>query len=167
VFGVLRVTKAFLPLLGAQKNHPSLPGRILNISSVAGKLAGPYFASYTGTKHALEGISHAMRLEFIRYGIKVIVINPAFVQTAIFDKDSPDRFQGSDYYDSLVKTWTRFLAEGKNGMPLEECSQQIGDIYEASKPKRRYVIAKNRFLYWTLPMLMPQGAMDYAYKKMM
>src|ERR1035437_5936018 len=83
VFGMLRVTKAFLPLLGAQENYLSSPGRILIITSLSGKLALPYMGPYAGTKHALEAISHAMRLEFMRYGIKVIIIGPSYVQTPI------------------------------------------------------------------------------------
>jgi NAD(P)-dependent dehydrogenase (short-subunit alcohol dehydrogenase family) len=167
VFGVLRVTKAFLPLLGAEEDHPSSPGRILNISSVAGKLAAPYTAPYSGTKHALEGISHAMRLEFMRYGIAVIIIGPGAIQTPIWDKASLQRFEGTSYYDSLAKFYGKVLAAAKKAMPLEECSRQIGDIFEAEKPKIRYAIVQNKFFRWTLPTLLPQGALDNYFKKLM
>ncbi|MEK7438791.1 MAG: SDR family oxidoreductase [Pseudomonadota bacterium] len=167
LFGLLRVTKAFLPLLGAQKDHPSLPGRILNMSSAAGKLAGPYMGPYSGTKHALEGMSHAMRLEFIRYGIAVIIIGPGAIQTPIWDKGSLQRFEGTSYYASLARFYGKALAAGKGGMPLEECSRQIGDIFETEKPKIRYAIVQNKFLKWTLPMLLPQGARDRVLEKMM
>lgn len=167
VFGVLRVTKAFLPLLGAQNNHPSSPGRILNISSTAGKLAAPYMAPYAGAKHALEGISHAMRLEFMRYGITVIIIGPGAIQTPIWDKASLQRFEGTSYYDSLAKFYGKALAAGKEGMPLEECSRQIGDIFETEKPKIRYAIVQNKFFKWTLPTLLPQRALDNFFKKLM
>jgi NAD(P)-dependent dehydrogenase (short-subunit alcohol dehydrogenase family) len=168
VFGVLRVTKAFLPLLGAQNNHPSSPGRILNISSVAGKLAAPYMAPYNGTKHALEGISHAMRLEFMRYGIKVIIVGPGVIQTPIWDKPSLQRFEGSSYYDSLARFFGHVMSEAKkNEMSLEECSRQIGDIFDAEKPKIRYAIVQNKFMNWTLPMLLPQRALDNFFKKLM
>jgi len=168
VFGVLRVTKAFLPLLGAQYNHPSAPGRILNISSVAGKLASPYMAPYSGTKHALEGISHAMRLEFMRYGITVIIIGPGAIQTPIWDKGSLQRFEGTSYFDSLAKFYGKILPRAKkNGMPLDQCSRQIGDIFESVKPKIRYAIVQNKFFSWTLPTLLPQRALDNFFKKMM
>jgi NAD(P)-dependent dehydrogenase (short-subunit alcohol dehydrogenase family) len=167
VFGVLQVTKAFLPLLGAEKDHPSSPGRILNMSSAAGKLAGPYMAPYVGTKHALEGISHAMRLEFMRYGITVIIIGPGAIQTPIWDKASLQRFEGTSYYDSLARFFGKALAAGKEGMPLEECSRQIADIFETEKPRIRYAIVQNKFLKWTLPMLLPQGARDKVLEKLM
>lgn len=167
VFGVLRVTKAFLPLLGAQKDHPSSPGRILNMSSAGGKLAGPYMAPYCGSKHALEAISHAMRLEFMRYGIKVIIVGPGAIQTPIWDKTSLQRFEGTSYYASLAKFYGKALAAGKGGMPLEECSRQIADIFETEKPRIRYAIVQNKFFKWTLPMLVPQGARDMVLKKLM
>ncbi len=167
VFGVLRVTKAFLPLLGAQEDHPSSPGRILNMSSAGGKLAGPYMASYSGTKHALEAISHAMRLEFMRYGIGVIIVGPGAIQTPIWDKTSPQRFEGTAYYDSLAKFYGIALAAGKGGMPLEECSRQIGDIFETERPEIRYAVVQNKFLKWTLPMLVPQSLRDKVLRKLM
>ena len=167
VFGVLRVTKAFLPLLGAEKDHPSSPGRILNMSSAGGKLAGPYMAPYCGSKHALEGISHAMRLEFMRYGIKVIIVGPGAVQTPIWDKTPLQRFEGTSYYASLAKFYGKALVAGKQGMPLEECSRQIADIFETEKPRIRYAIVQNKFFKWTLPMLLPQGALDIVLKKLM
>jgi NAD(P)-dependent dehydrogenase (short-subunit alcohol dehydrogenase family) len=167
VFGVVRVTKAFLPLLGAQENHSSQPGRILNISSVAGKLTAPYMAPYNGTKHALEGISHTMRKEFARYGIKVVIVGPGPIQTPIWDKGSVHRFEGTAYYDSLVKFFTKFVTDGKKGMPLEECSRQIADIYETEAPKTRYAVVQGKFFNWTLPTLLPDTAVDNFFKKFM
>jgi short-subunit dehydrogenase len=167
VFGVLRVTKAFLPSLGAKADHPTSPGRILNISSTAGKLAAPFLAPYAATKHALEGISHAMRLEFLRYGIAVIIVGPGAIQTPIWDKASMQRFEGTAYHDSLAKFYGKALAAGKKGMPLEECSRRIGDIFETEKPRIRYTIVQDRFLKWTLPMLLPQRALDHFFRKLM
>ncbi len=167
VFGLLRVTKAFLPLLGAQKEHPSVPGRILNISSVAGKLAAPYMGPYNGTKHALEGISHTLRLELLRYGIKVIIIGPGPIQTPIWDKGSLKRFEGTSYYDSLARFFGKFIADGKKGMSLDECSRQIGDIYEKENPKVRYAIVENKFFNWTVPTHLPQSVLDDYFKKLM
>jgi len=153
VFGLLRVTKAFLPLLGAQKDHPSLPGRIINISSVAGK-------------HAVEGISHTMRKEFKRYGIDVVIIGPGPIQTPIWDKGSLQRFEGSSYFDSLSKFFSKFVSDGKKGMTLEECSRQIADIFETEKPKTRYAIVENKFFNWTLPTHLPDRTIDRYFEKL-
>jgi len=165
VLGIFRVTKAVLPLLGTQKNHPSAPGRILNIGSIAGKLCAPYMAPYVGTKHALEGISHCLRRELLPYGIDVIIIGPGGVQTPIWDKGSLDEFKQTKYMGSMVKYFTYFVKNGRKGMPLEECSQKIADIFENPKPKVRYALVQKKFTTWTLPLLMPPRMMDRYFLK--
>ena len=165
VLGIFRVTKAFLPLLGTQNNHPTQPGRIINIGSIAGKICAPYMAPYTGTKHAVEGISHCLRRELLPYGIDVIIIGPGNVQTPIWDKGSLDEFQDTKYMGSMVKFFTYFISSGKKGMPLEECSQKIADIFESPKPKVRYALVQEKFKSWTLPLMMPPRLMDRFFLK--
>jgi NAD(P)-dependent dehydrogenase (short-subunit alcohol dehydrogenase family) len=167
VFGLIRVTKAFLPLLGAQQNHRSAPGRILNISSVAGKLTAPYMAPYNGTKHAVEGISNTVRKEFKRYGIEVVIIGPGPIQTPIWDKGTVRRFEGTPYFESLMKFFGKFISEGKQGMTLEECSRQIGDIVENEKPKTRYAIVEGQFFNWFLPTHLSERMVDRYFEKLM
>ena len=168
VLGIFRVTKAFLPLLGTQNDHPTQPGRILNISSIAGKLCGPYMAPYVGTKHALEGVSHCLRRELLPYGIDVIIIGPGGVQTPIWDKGSLKEFKETKYMASMVKFFTSFVSSGKNGMPLEECSQKVADIFESRKPKVRYALVQKNLQSWILPLLMPPRMVDrFFLKKLM
>lgn len=165
VFGIFRVTKAFLPLLGTQKDHPNQPGRILNISSVAGKLAPPFMAPYVGTKHAVEGISHCMRRELLPFGINVVTVGPGPIQTSIWEKGSLAEFQTTRYFQALLKYFTYFKKTGLRGMPLEECSRQIADIFEKQRPKTRYAIVQGRFKNWILPQLMSDKYIDDLYLK--
>jgi NAD(P)-dependent dehydrogenase (short-subunit alcohol dehydrogenase family) len=165
VLGIFRVTKAFLPLLGTQPNHPSPPGRILNISSVAGKLAAPFLSPYVGSKHAVEGISHCLRLELLPYGIDVIIIGPGAVQTPIWDKGNVEEFKTTRYIAALVKYLGKFASTGKKGMPLNECSLRIADILESPKPKTRYTLVQGKFKKWTLPLLMPDRVIDSFFRK--
>ena len=165
VLGIFRVTKAFLPLLGTQDNHPTEPGRILNMSSIAGKICAPYMTPYTGTKHALEGISHCLRRELLPYGIDVIIVGPGGVQTPIWDKGSLQEFKQTKYMGSMVKFFTHFVNSGKKGMSLEECSQKIADIFESRKPKVRYAIVQNKLQGWILPLLMPPKVVDRFFLK--
>ena len=72
VVSVLSVTQAFLPLLGATKNAPHPPGRIINISSVSGKIAYPFMGAYAASKHGLEAMSDSLRRELMMYGIDVV-----------------------------------------------------------------------------------------------
>lgn len=82
----LIVTQAFLPLLGADHALTGKPGRIVNISSVGGKLAFPFLGAYNASKFGLEGFSEALRRELMIHGIDVIVVRPGSVATAIWDK---------------------------------------------------------------------------------
>jgi len=166
VFGLVQVTQAFLPLLGAQPNHPSAPGRILNISSIAGKLAPPYMSPYVGTKHAVEGISNCLRRELMQFGIEVVIIGPGAVQTPIWDKESLDRYKNTPYIASLAKFFRKFVTEGKKGMPLDVFSRRLSDIFETPRPRTRYAIVQRTFSTWILPRVLPDRMMDNFFKKL-
>ena len=73
---VLIVTKAFVPLLGADRSLRGKPGRIVNISSVGGRNGGPFLGAYSASKHGLEGFSKSLRRELMLYGIDVIIVGP-------------------------------------------------------------------------------------------
>ena len=86
VYGVLRVTQAFLPYLGAQVPAKYPPGKIVNISSVSGFVTAPFLGAYAMSKYALESMSDAFRRELSIYGIDVVIIEPGAVSTEIWDK---------------------------------------------------------------------------------
>ena len=75
LFGVIRVTKQVLPIMRRQKEG----GRIINVSSIGGIVGYPFSSAYCSTKFALEGLSESMSYEVEQFGIKVILIEPAFV----------------------------------------------------------------------------------------
>ena len=160
VLGIFRVTKIFLPLLGTRREHPALPGRILNISSVSGKISAPYMAPYTGTKHAVEGISHCLRKELLPFGIEVVIIGPGQVQTPIWDKGSLDEFKDTQYISSMMKFFKYLVTKGKKGMSLDDCSRRIANIFETEKPRIRYALVQNKFQNWILPLLLPDRVAD-------
>jgi NAD(P)-dependent dehydrogenase (short-subunit alcohol dehydrogenase family) len=160
VLGIFRVTKAFLPLLGTTKEYSTRPGRILNISSISGKISAPYMASYTGTKHAVEGMSHCLRKELLPFGIDVVIIGPGQVQTPIWEKDSLDDFKETLYSSSMIKFFTYLANKGKKGMTLHECSRRMADIFEIEKPKTRYAVVQNKIQNWILPLLVPDRVAD-------
>ena len=168
VLGIYRVTQAFLPLLGTQSNHPSEPGRILNVSSVAGKMAPPFMSAYVGTKHAVEGISHSLRRELMPFGIKVVIIGPGAVQTPIWEKGNLDEFRNTRYIQSMKKFFGHFITRGKQGLPLDFFSKSLADIFETPNPKTRYTLIKNKFMSWTLPLIVSDKSVDgFFFKKFM
>jgi NAD(P)-dependent dehydrogenase (short-subunit alcohol dehydrogenase family) len=76
VLGLVRVTRAFLPAMRDRRK-----GRIVNVSSVAGRVTLPFFAPYNSTKHAVESISDSLRTELYPHGIDVVTIEPGAVKT--------------------------------------------------------------------------------------
>jgi len=120
VVALISVTQAFLPLLGMHKSrvggYASGPGRIVNVSSVGGKVASPFLGAYAGTKHAVEGLSDSLRRELLPYGIDVIVVRPGAVKTEIWAKGARSKalYADSDYREPLEKfeAYAGKLAEG-------------------------------------------------------
>ena len=72
----MMVTQAFAKLLGSDRTREGTAGRIVNISSVGGKIGGPFLGAYAASKHGLEGMSESLRRELMLYGIDVILIEP-------------------------------------------------------------------------------------------
>ncbi|MFN8396518.1 MAG: SDR family NAD(P)-dependent oxidoreductase, partial [Bacteroidia bacterium] len=163
VFGQMAVTQAFLPLLGAQENPGFPPGRIIQISSVGGKFAGPFLGAYSGSKHALEGLSSALRIELQLYGIDVIVIGPGAIKTPIWDKPSAQEvgiYAGSPYEPMMRKFQKYFVTGGQDGLDSDWLGERIADISEKRKPKVRYAFVPDKLRKWTIPRLLPVRMVD-------
>src|SRR5262252_3430181 len=86
VAGPVLATQAFGPLLGADPSLKGPKGRIVMISSVAGKNGNPMSAPYCASKHAVEGLSESLRRELMLFGIDVIIVAPGAVKTPIWSK---------------------------------------------------------------------------------
>lgn len=161
VIGLLRVTKTFLPLLGAQKNYKYKSGKIINIGSVSGKIGSPMAGAYVGSKHALEGISHSLRRELLIYGIDVIIIGLGPVITPIWDKGiNIEPYLATDYKESLKLTEAYVRNSSMNGFSSEKVANDILKIFENTRPKVRYAIVPNYLTNWLLPRLIPHRIID-------
>ena len=161
--GVLETVQVFAPLLGADPARKGSPGRIVNVSSVAGKLASPFLGGYAASKHGLEALSGALRRELMLHGIDVIIVAPGAVSTPIWDKaDSADQepYLGTPYSD-IVKRFQRYMVDrGREGMPAAEIANVISTALTAPRPKHRYAPVKGKFANWTLPRLLPARTLD-------
>ena len=164
VVGQIGVIQAFLPLLGARKtNNGEQPGRIINISSVVGKLAVPFLGAYVGSKHAIEGISHSLRRELQLYGIDVIIIAPGAVSTAIWDKKSArdvSKYLTTDYAESATIFQKQFVQQGKEGYRPEIFGKFVRKVFETPKPKTKYAIVPNLLRDWVIPTALPDRWLD-------
>jgi NAD(P)-dependent dehydrogenase (short-subunit alcohol dehydrogenase family) len=162
VFGLLAVTQQFLPLLGARPDAPHPPGRLINISSVSGRLVYPFMGAYAASKHAVEAISDALRRELLLYGIQVIVIQPGTVRTPIVGKfaDQVERFMGTDYGRILAPIQAAVGERERSAIPVERVTAVIRTALEAPHPKTRYPIPRKWLTGWLLPRLLPDRWFD-------
>ncbi len=163
-FGMLNVIKAFSHHLGAKDEHPFDPGRILQISSVAGKLGMPFMGPYAASKHAMEGVSQSLRRELLLYGIKVIVMGPGPVKTPIWNKSATsgvEKFQDTPYQRPIKKFKNIFVTNAvKNGLEPDKLAKDIYEVFRASNPKNRYTFTNQKIKNWYLPMILPSKILD-------
>jgi len=170
VTGPFLVTQAFAPLLGADRSLKGAPGRIVNISSVAGIRAMPFIGPYAASKFAVEGFSEALRRELMLFGIGVVVIGPGPVKTAIWDKAEEidiSRYSNSPYLPILEKFQKVFIGQGRDGYPAERLGRLIHQALTAPNPKIRYAAVKGRLAEKALMAFAPKRALDKVIANML
>jgi NAD(P)-dependent dehydrogenase (short-subunit alcohol dehydrogenase family) len=152
VIGQVAVTQAFLPQLRAAR------GRIVNISSIGGKVAVPMLGAYAASKFGLEGFSDSLRRELRPWGIRVAVIEPGTIATPIWDKGiaSGDELEASmsdqakrDYGPLITILRTASEEGARNGLPPDAVAKDVAHALTARRPKTRYLVgreAKSRAL---------------------
>lgn len=168
LLGVHTVTQAFLPLLGTEPDCSGNPGRIINISSVSGRLAVPFLGAYAASKFGLEGYSDSLRRELMLFGIKLILIEPGAVVTPIWDKAEGvvvQQFPGTPYDRSLRLFAGQAMKEAKTGFPPEKVGELIWRVLTAPRPRARYAIVPHRLLEWSIPLRLPTEFLDYCMAK--
>jgi NAD(P)-dependent dehydrogenase (short-subunit alcohol dehydrogenase family) len=141
VIGPIIATQAFGPLLGSDPSLKGPKGRIVMISSVAGKNGNPFGSAYSASKHAIEGLSESLRREMMLFGIDVIIIAPGAVKTPIWSKAEEvdiSAYRNSPYLLALgkVRQFTQHLS--KIGLPPEKIAEAIAEALTSAHPKVRY-----------------------------
>jgi len=160
VMGVVHVTQAFLPSLRARPGRTEPPGRIVNISSVSGRIAYPFMGPYAASKHALEALSDSWRRELMLYGIDLIVIEPGAIQTPIWDKASTisSEFAASDFGPILQNI--DLMESKRTALPAQRVARTICRALTCRRPRARYVIPDRWWTYWVLPRILPDRWLD-------
>ncbi|TDA65999.1 MAG: SDR family oxidoreductase [Chloroflexi bacterium] len=139
VFGAMRMIRAVVPHMRQQKT-----GRIINISSIAGKMVTPVNGSYSSTKFALEALSDALRLELAPFDIQVILVEPGAIKTN-FDQTvhaHADEIVSNPAspYRSLYLKYQQVSERMRGQEPGPEAvSKVIQQALESSRPKARYL----------------------------
>jgi short-subunit dehydrogenase len=136
IFGLARLTQLVLPQMRAQKS-----GRIINISSIGGKIGEPHGAWYHATKFAVEGLSDSLRMELKQFGIDVVVIQPGAIKTEWTDIARLNllKTSGNTAYKDLAikhaKTFENADAQGSDPMVI---AKVIRKAATANRPATRY-----------------------------
>ncbi len=137
VFGLLRVTRAFLPYLRKQRS-----GHILNLSSIGGLTAGPGWGLYQSTKFAVEGLSEALAQEVAPLGIRLTIIEPGPFRTDFLGRSGVEAEMKIADYDNTAANARRYMSEqhGKQpGDPLKAVQAMI-EVVESDNPPLRLLL---------------------------
>lgn len=170
LFGALNVTRAFLPLLGAVKDCPFLPGCLVNISSLSGRIAYPLFGAYAASKFALEAISDSLRREMALYGVRVSVIEPGAIRTPIWDKGlavDTAPYETTDYPPMLDAMFGELKRQRDGALPVERVARTIHCAITSPKPRTRYVLANSPLKHWWIPRMLPDRWLDYVLRRVL
>jgi NAD(P)-dependent dehydrogenase (short-subunit alcohol dehydrogenase family) len=162
VIGPIIATQAFGPLLGSDPSLKGPKGRIVMISSVAGKNGNPLTSAYSASKHAIEGLSESLRRELMLFGIDVIIVAPGAVKTPIWSKAEEvdiSAYQNSPYFPALKGMRKYMLKLGETGLPAEKIAERIAGALRSANPRVRYQITPDPMRYLMMAIL-PKRMLD-------
>jgi len=161
LFGLARLTQLVLPAMRGRG-----AGRIINISSIAGKITTPLGGWYHASKYALEAYSDALRLEVGQFGVKVVLIEPGPIKTE-WDNTALvnlEKYSGAGAYGPLARRLTsRFRGGYRSGAPGPEAvASVILKAIRAPRPAARYAVPFRARLMLFVKWLLPDWALDAA-----
>ena len=163
LFGHVAVTQALLPAL-----IDSL-GRVVNISSVGGKVAMATYGPYAATKFAFEAVSDSLRRELAPLGVRVVVIEPGAVVTEMLGRASATAHEQvsvmtpeqSERYGGLVHAVAAQAASAaKSGLPADAAAKVIAKAVTARKPRTRYTVGRDAAVITRLARILPDRTLD-------
>ncbi len=164
LFSLIALTQLVIPIMRAQTS-----GRIINISSVAGRIARPLSSVYDATKHALEAISDGMRGELAPFGIKVVVIEPGFIITEFLgvatQNARPIIENAGPYTDSFERLSGVIHRLRKMAGRPEDIAEVIFKALASRSPRTRYAAPGHARFALAVKRLLPTRLFDYVLSK--
>lgn len=166
VFGLARLTQLVLPTMRALGR-----GRIINISSVGGRIYEPIGSWYHSTKFAVEGLSDSLRLELAPHGIDVVIVQPGPIATEWngISRESALAYSGEGPYAgqarALVRNYERIDSSPASGTP-EDVAATIVQAVTARRPRTRYATPASARIVVGLRRLLPDRIMDAALRRL-
>ena len=162
LFGVMRVVNAVLPAMRARRS-----GRIVNISSALGLAPGPYLAHYSATKHALEGYTEAIDHEVRSFGVRAVLVEPAYTRTAMESNSLEVDAPIADYADTRARMFALNAAMLAGGDDPAVVAEAIVRAATDAAPRLRYPAGKTARQISMLRRLVPARLFDKSLRKQM
>lgn len=162
VFGTIILTQALIPALRRGR------GRIINVSSIAGRVTAPMLGAYSASKFALEALTDALRLELYPWGIQVVSIQPGVIRTdfgasALQRADAllprlPDQIH--KLYGETIASERKRATQSRQGIPPETVAEVILKAAQARHPRTRYLVGRDARLIAFLRAILPDTLVD-------
>ena len=168
LFAQAKLTQLVLPYMREQRK-----GKIINISSIAGKMTLPLGAWYHASKHALEAYSDALRMEVKPFGIDVIIIEPGAIKTpwGLIVGENLKSLAQDSIYKEMTEKQAKFLLKHYTKNPFFPPPKCVAEcIYQAmvaDKPKTRYLVGFGARTIMMIKRLLPDKVFDIIVKQVM
>jgi NAD(P)-dependent dehydrogenase (short-subunit alcohol dehydrogenase family) len=155
LFALIALTQEVIPILREQRS-----GRIVNVGSVAGKIARPFSSIYDATKHALEAITDGLRGEMSLFGVQVALIQPGYILTEfleVLNRVSKPVIENAGPYAPYLKEFSRLSerARGIAGRP-DDIADLIFRALTDRRPRFRYAAPRHAHLFLTMKRFFPE-----------
>lgn len=170
VIGQVMVTQAFLPLLRLAR------GRIVNMGSIAGRGTIPVMGPYSASKHALEALTDALRLELQPWGLHVSIVEPGAIATPIWEKSAKTGNEiaasagpaAVALYADLISRVKDRVAQAANGaISADVVAQAVLHALTAAKPKTRYLVGSDAKIRAVMLKWLPDRMQDWILTKVL
>src|SRR6266568_9574821 len=158
-FGVLRVTNAVLP-----KMRQGGYGRIVNISSVLGFLPAPYWGIYAASKHAVEGYTETLDHEIRRFGVRAVLVEPAYTRTKLSENAKSAKITLEAYADERKRLTDAAQQNIEHGDDPRMVAEAVWNALTAKSPRLRYPVGKGVALS-RMRRFVPAGVFDKSFRK--
>lgn len=169
LFGQVAVTQAMMPLLRDAR------GRIVFIGSNSGRISTPMMAPYGASKFAIEALAASMRLELRPWGMKVVVVEPGAVKTAIWEKgralaDELEAVMPADaasrYGDQIAAIRKGIETQDRTGIPADRVAAVVEKALTADRPRARYQVGIDSHVSAAASRVLPDRLLDLAVAKL-
>jgi NAD(P)-dependent dehydrogenase (short-subunit alcohol dehydrogenase family) len=165
VFGLMAVTRAVLPSMRAARR-----GRVINVSSLAGRVAFPLLSAYAASKHAVEGFSESLRWEVEPFGIDVCLVEPGTFKTPVFsiNQRRAAGFASDGPYKALNEGVERLVAEEtEKTLPPEPVGRAIARLVSEPSPRFRTLVGIDARTLVTLRRMVPDRLFASGIRRLM